>query len=167
MSLSTDNSTLSFTSLLPSHGGLYKCVSYKSNNRIVSVGYLLSYVSLSVSISGPDTAEAGKEHTFECKPDCNISCDIYWTFRGGFPAGSFTQQRTVIKWTPYRANITQAFTCVVENNLAKKSAEFTKLVRVVQKPNKKVKPKSGSMALKPSTALCLMFCLGFFLHSSF
>ncbi|KAJ8354754.1 hypothetical protein SKAU_G00223210 [Synaphobranchus kaupii] len=157
MTLSADNSTLSFSSLLPSHGGFYQCVSSKSNKRIISVGYLLIYGSLSVNISGPGTVEVGKEHAFECQTSCEIGCSISWTFRGGFPSGSFTQRQTVITWTPDTPNTTQIFTCVVENTSALKSATATKLVRV--KPEKKVRPESGSMALKPSTALCLAVCI--------
>ncbi|XP_035286439.1 uncharacterized protein LOC118233960 [Anguilla anguilla] len=163
MTLSADNATLSFSSLLPSHGGFYQCVSSKSGRRIVSVGHLLTYGSLSVNISGPDTVEVGTENTFVCEPNCEIDCSIVWTFRKGFPSGSFTQRKTVIKWTPDTPDTTQVFTCVVENTSAGKSAEATKVVRVIQ-IQKPVKPESGSMALKPSAALCLLVCMGVLFH---
>ncbi|XP_061111722.1 carcinoembryonic antigen-related cell adhesion molecule 20-like isoform X1 [Conger conger] len=155
--LSADNTTLSFSSLLPSHSGLYRCVPSKGDTRIVSVGYLLTYGPLSVTISGPDTVEVGTEYTFVCESNCEIPCDIYWTFRQGFPSGRYIQRRTVINWTPDTPNRDQLFACVVENTYA--SAMATKLVRVVEKPEEKVKPESGCMALQPTTTLGLMLCM--------
>ncbi|KAI1886256.1 hypothetical protein AGOR_G00212120 [Albula goreensis] len=132
MSLSADKSTVRFTSLLPSHGGFYRCAPSKGGSRIVSTGYLLSYGKLSVSVSGPDTVVVGKEHVYECNANCEIECSIYWTFRGGLPSGSYSQRQTVIRWTPDQPDTTQVFTCVVENTAARRSATYSKTVKVVE-----------------------------------
>ncbi|KAG7469269.1 hypothetical protein MATL_G00127090 [Megalops atlanticus] len=156
-SLSADNSTLSFSALLPNHQGNYQCVLSANGREIVAVGYLLVYGSLRVSISGPDTIEVGKEHVFECVANCSIGCSVGWTFRGGFPPSySFSLQKTVIKWVPSDP-MTQLLTCVASNTRAARTATATKTVKVISKPPDPT--ESGSPGLKPAAVLCLAFTI--------
>ncbi|XP_036394527.1 carcinoembryonic antigen-related cell adhesion molecule 20-like [Megalops cyprinoides] len=156
--LSADNSTLSFGALLPNHQGFYQCVVSANGREIIANGYSLVYGSLSVSISGPDTIEVGKEYVFECMPNCSIGCSVSWTFRGGFPpAYSFSLQKTVIKWVPSEPT-TQLLTCVASNTGAARKATATKTVKVINKPSDHTDPpESGSEGLKPAVILCLAF----------
>ncbi|KAI1886257.1 hypothetical protein AGOR_G00212130 [Albula goreensis] len=179
MTLPADNSTLKFNSLLPSHGGLYQCISEKGSSRIISVGYMLTSGPWSVKITGPKMAAAGERTDFTCSADCSPSCTHGEVFKnggddpseqGGFPSGSYSQRQTVIRWTPDQPDTTQVFTCVVENTAARRSATYSKTVKVIKpsgpdlQPSPHPKDKSGSMALKPRTALCLAFSVGLLVH---
>ncbi|XP_018587660.1 carcinoembryonic antigen-related cell adhesion molecule 5-like [Scleropages formosus] len=154
MSLSEDNSTLSFSSLLSSDGGHYQCNIPTGNIIIESIEYFLTYVPLDVRISGPDTAEVRKEHVFECITNCSDSCSIHWTFNQGFPSGSLAIRQGVMRWTPDRPNIVQNLSCVASIPLAQRSATASKSVRVTATaPTSTKGPDSGCEMLKPNIIL--------------
>ncbi|KPP60717.1 hemicentin-2-like, partial [Scleropages formosus] len=155
MSLSEDNSTLSFSSLLSSDGGHYQCNIPTGNIIIESTEYFLTCeydVPLDVRISGPDTAEVRKEHVFECITNCSDSCSIHWTFNQGFPSGSLAIRQGVMRWTPDRPNIVQNLSCVASIPLAQRSATASKSVRVTA-PTSTKGPDSGCEMLKPNIIL--------------
>lgn len=156
-----DNSTtLGFNSLLPSHGGFYQCqVSQLSGGEVYSLGYLLNFKPWVVTISGPDTVETGRRHTFICKVNCTISvdCSISWQFKGGFPSGSFLSVRkNVLVWAPSTPGTFQNFTCVARNDAAGLSTEATKMVEVKEDI---LIPVSGSETGMLSAMLVMVSCL--------
>ncbi|XP_046896418.1 uncharacterized protein LOC124480826 [Hypomesus transpacificus] len=157
------NSTLRFSSLLPSDGGFYRCTASRMNENVAfSLGYLLNFEPWAVSIGGPDTVQPDSQTTFICLVNCTISvdCSIAWRFRGGFPSGSLSIRGRFFKWTPFTPRTFQNLTCVVENEAAGRSAEAFKTVEVLDMPVYPTVPVSGSDFVKLSTMLVMVCCLG-------
>ncbi|XP_011483806.1 carcinoembryonic antigen-related cell adhesion molecule 20 [Oryzias latipes] len=155
-----NNMTLHFDSVLPSDAGFYQCQTYLPSlqTQVISLGFLLSFNTWNVSISGPDTVFPGKLSEFTCLTSCtlNVECTVRWQFRRGFPIGTFfSVNGNRIKWTPSIPGTFQNFNCVAENKAAGRSAEATKLVEV------KGIPVSGSEATKLHGLLFLIFFMGF------
>lgn len=155
------NTTLRFNSLLPSNGGFYQCqVSQPNGGEVFSLGYLINFEPWVVTISGPDTVEIGRRHTFTCKVNCTISvdCSISWQFKGGFPSGSFLSiRKNILVWAPSTPGTFQNFTCVAQNDAAGLTAEETKTVEVKEGI---VIPVSGSETGMLSAMLVMVSCLG-------
>ncbi|XP_034029879.1 carcinoembryonic antigen-related cell adhesion molecule 20-like [Thalassophryne amazonica] len=162
--LLNDNFTLHFDSLLPSDAGFYYCevTILGGQQRVFSLGYLLSYDLWNVSISGPDVVFPGRLSKFTCLTSCtlNVECTVKWQFRGGFPIGSYLSiHQNQIAWTPSIPGTVQNFTCVAENRAAGRSAEATKMVEV------KGTLSSGSAVLQLSRLFVLNLGLCLLLNS--
>ncbi|XP_077577894.1 uncharacterized protein LOC144199883 [Stigmatopora nigra] len=139
------NNTLHFRSLLPYDSGFYQCETNLSNNRVLSLGYLLKLdTPWNVSISGDDFAFPGRLSTYTCLMTCilDVECTVRWSFESGFPLGSYVSvHRNQLSWIPIVPGTFQNFTCLVENVAAGLSAKATKIVEV------KGIPVSGSSQL--------------------
>ncbi|KAL2084222.1 hypothetical protein ACEWY4_019740 [Coilia grayii] len=162
MRFTDNNGTLVFSSLLPSDAGFYTCVVANSTIKVASRGYLLSFRTITVTIEGPDTVVAGVEHNFTCVPNCSLECSISWRFKQ-FPQGSFKASGTLVRWTPARPGLVQDFTCVAENKLAQRTAQYTKRV-LVSGPPPTIPPSpppkpSASVMERPSFILLTLVCL--------
>ncbi|XP_031432504.1 hemicentin-2-like isoform X2 [Clupea harengus] len=161
--LTENHAMLNFSSLLPPDGGYYECVVTNSTIRVTSRGYQLSFGTIAVSLLGPDTVEAGVEHTFTCQADCTLACSITWSFPHGFPQGSFSFRGDTVRWTPATPGLVQVFQCSAQNSLAQRTAQATKRVTVSAPPTTPAPPlpptPSGSVVERPSLALVSMVCL--------
>ncbi|XP_023663343.1 uncharacterized protein [Paramormyrops kingsleyae] len=166
MSLSRKNATLSFSKLLESHSGYYLCQASIGTVTIQSTEYLLTFDSIILMIIGPDTVEVGEPAVFKCLVNCSFGCSIFWTYKNGFPSGTYLQRGTTINWTPSIPNITQNFTCVAEKPESRQSASAHKSVRITDRKPTNL-PKSGAdeliskMPKGVAIAVWLSFILSF------
>ncbi|XP_029927998.1 uncharacterized protein LOC115373647 [Myripristis murdjan] len=166
ISLQEYNTTLHFDSLVPSDAGFYQCtatVPTLEKTTVYSRGYLLSFDPWNVSISGPDSIFERRETTFTCLTSCtvNVDCTVSWQFRSGFPTGLYLSiNRNVLKWTPSIPGTFQNITCVAENKAAGRTAEATKMVKVVGYV------LSGSETMQRSGLFSVILGLGLFLLNS-
>lgn len=102
---------------------------------------------ITVSILGPDIAEAGVEHIFTCRANCTMECSTSWWFSHGFPQGSISVLGTEIRWTPAGSGLVQEFECTAENTLAQRSVQATKRVMVPGKSHLKKWINKNNMVL--------------------
>ncbi|XP_061771061.1 uncharacterized protein LOC133561650 [Nerophis ophidion] len=154
--VASGENVLHFDSLLPSDGGFYQCDTALTQSPVLSLGYLLSFDPWNVSISGPDSALPDRLSAFTCSTSCtlNVDCTVRWSFKGGFPLGSYLSvYQNELSWIPSVPGTFQNFTCVVENPAAGRSAEATKMVEV------KGMPPSGSRNLTGLSTLVLSLAL--------
>ncbi|KAL6489492.1 hypothetical protein MHYP_G00032330 [Metynnis hypsauchen] len=131
MSLSADNTTLSFSSLEAKD----------------SVGFV------QVGLTGPRSAEVGFETEYTCSAECGVDCTVQWALRTGFPKGRFIADGPKIRWTPSELGQTQIFTCLALNPAAGKLGEVSVPVTVIEA---RPRPRpSNAISARPSVAMVI------------
>ncbi|KAI1886255.1 hypothetical protein AGOR_G00212110 [Albula goreensis] len=110
----------------------------------------------SVKISGPKPAIQGEGNDYICSAECTPPCTYSW-FVDGDDLNMHRTKLTVI------AGQRKPFTleCTALNP---ESGESFKTTETIQVTCSLPGDKSGSMALKPRTALCLVFSVGLLVH---
>ncbi|KAL7371074.1 hypothetical protein ABVT39_018129 [Epinephelus coioides] len=151
---SPDNTTITFSSLLPEDGGLYQCLVVEFGNHtvyynkllgvkggtpILSVGYLMevNYGPYEVLIVEPNETPVGEvmfalpgsTTELQCLPDCFPLCSIKWFYHGMLLSTNASISFTP-EMPPYEANLT----CVASNPVTKESRVAKTIVVVPDGP---------------------------------
>ncbi|XP_058865284.1 carcinoembryonic antigen-related cell adhesion molecule 5-like isoform X2 [Acipenser ruthenus] len=84
ITLSVDNSTVSFNPVLQSDNGEYQCNASNPLSEVTSTGYRLEvyYGPEQASITGPDQAVLNSSVTFTCSAKSLPPCNYTWYFNG-------------------------------------------------------------------------------------
>ncbi|KAK6469883.1 carcinoembryonic antigen-related cell adhesion molecule 20-like, partial [Huso huso] len=82
ITLSVDNSTVSFNPVLQSDNGEYQCKASNPVSEVTSAGYRLevNYGPEQASITAPDSAAEGSSVTFTCSAQSLPPCNYTWYF---------------------------------------------------------------------------------------
>ncbi|XP_036450935.1 hemicentin-2-like [Colossoma macropomum] len=153
MSLSPDNTTLSFSSLEAKDSGEYRCKVLNGSAAVISKGYWIYFGFVQVGVTGPRSAELGFETEYTCSAECGVGCTVQWALRTGFPKGRFIADGPKIRWTPSELGQTQVFTCLALNPVAGKLGEVSVPVTVIE-----ARPRpspSNAISARPSVAMVI------------
>lgn len=153
MSLSPDNTTLSFSLLETTDSGQFQCRVLNRNITVISNDYWIYFGFFRVGITGPNQAEVGFESEFTCSAECGVDCTVQWALHTGFPKGRFIAEGPKIRWTPSELGQTQVFTCLALNPSAGKLGEVSSAVTVIEaRPHPH---PSNAISVKPSTIVLI------------
>ncbi|XP_058866595.1 carcinoembryonic antigen-related cell adhesion molecule 5-like [Acipenser ruthenus] len=124
ITLSGENSTVSFNPVLQSDNGTYQCVASDPISGMVSPGYTLvvNYGPQQVSISGPDAYPIGSTASFTCSALSHPPCEYTWLFNGKEIA-----QGSVFTISPVMPASVGSYTCEAFNSVTgKKTSSIRK-----------------------------------------
>ncbi|MGH0172487.1 UNVERIFIED_CONTAM: hypothetical protein FKN15_063470 [Acipenser sinensis] len=123
ITLSGDNSTVSFNPVLQSDNGTYQCTASNPVSQLNSTGYRLdvNYGPQHVSISGPDSAVKGSTVTFTCSAHSQPSCEYMWYFKGKERA-----KGSQYKISAVSTNNNGGYTCVAWNSVTGRNSSAVK-----------------------------------------
>ncbi|XP_055367919.1 hemicentin-1-like [Betta splendens] len=126
-----DNVTVTFSPLLPSDDGSYRCVVAEGGAPVQSVPYMLNvnYGPSSIVISGFTVVTAGTLYHFQCSASCYPTCQFTWTW------GSATSQGPELSLRLGEQQATQNLTCTAVNPTTGASAAALKTLRVTAGPS--------------------------------
>ncbi|XP_041082208.1 carcinoembryonic antigen-related cell adhesion molecule 5-like [Polyodon spathula] len=119
ITLSGENSTVSFNPVLQSDNGTYQCVASDLISVMVSLGYTLvvNYGPEQVSISGPDAYPVDSTASFTCAALSHPPCEYTWLFNGKEIA-----QGSVFTISPVMPASVGSYTCEAFNSVTGKKA---------------------------------------------
>ncbi|KAK6469878.1 carcinoembryonic antigen-related cell adhesion molecule 5-like [Huso huso] len=139
ITLSGDNSTVSFNPVLQSDNGTYRCTASDPVSQLNSTGYRLdvNYGPEHVSITGPASAVKGSTVTFTCSAYSQPSCEYMWYFKG-----KETAKGSQYKISAVSTNNKGGYTCVAWNSVTGRNSSAVKDL-VVTDPNGSASLASG------------------------
>ncbi|KAK6469882.1 carcinoembryonic antigen-related cell adhesion molecule 5-like [Huso huso] len=123
ITLSVDNSTVSFNPVLQSDNGEYQCKASNPVSEVTSAGYRLevNYGPEQASITAPDSAAEGSSVTFTCSAQSLPPCNYTWYFNGTETAQS-SQYKIASVSNADRGN----YTCVAWNSVTGRNTSVVK-----------------------------------------
>ncbi|XP_062395016.1 hemicentin-1-like [Sardina pilchardus] len=127
ISFTDGNKTLTFSPVMHSDDGDYKCsasnaVSNKSSNFTLKVNYGPD----NVTISGPSTLSTGSNVTFTCDASSWPESSISWFFNG-----SEVEMSSVYKKYSLSPADSGEYSCTAHNNMTGRSSSVTKMLTVI------------------------------------
>ncbi|XP_041082861.1 carcinoembryonic antigen-related cell adhesion molecule 5-like [Polyodon spathula] len=155
ITLSGDNSTVSFHPVLQSDNGIYQCTASNPVSQLTSTGYRLvvNYGPQHVSITGPTLAFKGSTVTFTCSAHSQPSCEYTWYFKG-----KETAKGSQYKISAVSTNNNGRYTCVAWNSVTGRNSSAIKDL-VVADLNGSASLASGHAVEVVIAVLVLLLCV--------
>ncbi|XP_062339631.1 hemicentin-1-like [Osmerus eperlanus] len=140
VSLSLQDTTLSFSPLQQSDGGLYQCVVSQGGQSLKGIGYQLNvyYGPVDVAIVRPETGPVGPElyvlpgstTTLLCSSECDPDCSYTWIYNGKLVA--LNAAFSLTSGTPLQGG---PLTCVAYNPVTKEHSSSETMVIPIDGPS--------------------------------
>ncbi|MGH0172488.1 UNVERIFIED_CONTAM: hypothetical protein FKN15_063471 [Acipenser sinensis] len=130
ITLSVDNSVVSFNPVLQSDNGEYQCKASNPVSEVTSAGYRLEvyYGPEQVSITGPDQAVLNSSVTFTCSAQSLPPCNYTWYFNE-----TETAQESQYKIASVSNADSGSYTCVAWNSVTGRNTSAVKKLIVTDK----------------------------------
>ncbi|KAK1151828.1 carcinoembryonic antigen-related cell adhesion molecule 5-like [Acipenser oxyrinchus oxyrinchus] len=128
ITLSGDNSTVSFNPVLQSDNGTYQCTASDPVSQLNSTGYRLdvNYGPEQVSITGPDASRIGSTAVFTCSALSQPGCEYTW-----FINGKLVAKGSPYKIHPVNSSNDGSYTCTAWNSLTERNSSAVKMHHVL------------------------------------
>ncbi|KAK6469734.1 carcinoembryonic antigen-related cell adhesion molecule 1-like [Huso huso] len=160
ITLSVDNSTVSFNPVLQSDNGEYQCKAKNPVIEVASPGYILevNYGPEQASITGPDSAAEGSSVTFTCSAQSLPPCNYTWYFNGA----------DAVQGSQYKiASVSNAdsgsYTCVAWNSVTGRNTSAVKEFNVTESGSGSgsgcLKAEIAQIAISALSGIALLLCL--------